>query len=112
MELKLNVYKNGSVVKTYTTNDFILTTGVCEDILNVIDIDKLTSLGNEEKMSLEIFKVVQKSFPTFKPFLQDLFIGLTDDEFRQTAIKDVAKIVFVIVKYTISELSSIGATKN
>ena len=33
MELKLNVYNHGKVVKTYVASDFTLTTGLCEDAL-------------------------------------------------------------------------------
>lgn len=109
MELKLNVYKNGQIEKTYRANDFVLETGLCEDVLNAIDIDKLTSgeLSNE-KLGLEIVKIVAKSFSKFKPFLQNMFQGLTDDEYRRTSIKEVGKVVFQVVMFTISELQSVG----
>lgn len=109
MELKLNIYENGKVVKTYKANDFMLMTGICEDIINVIDVDKLTSGKlDDQTLGVEIIKIVAKSFSKFKPFLQDVFEGLTDDEYRHTAIKDVANVVLTIVKYTISELYSVG----
>lgn len=113
MELKLNVYESGKVVKTYTANDFTLTTGICEDVLNLVDIDKLTSDGlDDQKLGIEIIKIVVKLFPKFKPFLQDIFNGLTDEEFKQTSIKEVGQIIIQIIKYTIGELYSVGTTKN
>ena len=113
MELKLNVYKGAKVVKTYTTNDFVLTTGTCEDILNLVDIDKLTSGGlSQEQLGFEILKTVRNSFPAFKPFLQDIFDGLTEEELRKTSIKEVGQVVIQIVKFTVDELYSVGATKN
>lgn len=114
MELKLNVYKSGKVIKTYTANDFTLTTGICEDVLNLVDIDKITSyIGNDEqKLGVEIIKIVAKLFPIFKPFLQDIFNGLTDEEFNQTSIKEIGQIIIQIIRYTTSELYSIGTTKN
>lgn len=111
MELKLNVYENGKVVKTYTANDFTLQTGICEDILNAVDIDKLTA-GNDQQLGLEIIKIVAKSFSKFKPFLQDVFDGLTEEEYRKTAIKEVAGVIIQIVKYTISELYSVGGSNS
>lgn len=109
MELKLNVYDGKKIVKTYTANDFNLMTGVCEDIINTIDIDKLTGGKLDDKaLGMEVIKVVAKSFSKFKPFLQDVFDGLTDDEYRNTSIKEVAAIVFAIVQYTISELFDVG----
>lgn len=113
MELKLNVYESGKVVKTYTANDFTLTTGICEDVLNLVDIDKLTSGGlDDQKLGVEIIKIVVKLFPKFRPFLQDIFNGLTDEEFKKTSIKEVGQIIIQIIKYTVSELYSVGTTKN
>lgn len=108
MELKLNIYENKKIIKTYTANDFVLTTGICEDIMNMIDIDKLTSGGlNEIALGTEIIKIVTKAFSKFKPFIQDIFEGLTEEEYRKTSIKEVANIIINVVKYTISELYSI-----
>lgn len=106
MELKLNIYENGKVVKTYKANDFMLQTGVCEDILNTIDIDKLTS-GDNQQLGIEVIKIVAKSFSKFRPFLQDVFDGLTEEEYRKTSIKEVGGVIIKVVKYTISELYNV-----
>lgn len=109
MELKLNIYDGKKVVKTYEANDFALMTGVCEDIINTVDIDKLTSGKLDDKtLGIEVIKIVAKSFSKFKPFLQDVFTGLTDDEYRRTSIKEVAAVVVAIVKYTVGELFNVG----
>lgn len=109
MKLKLNIYDGKKIVKTYEANDFTLMTGVCEDIINLVDIDKLTSGKIDDKtMGIEVIKLVTKSFSKFKPFLQDVFEGLTDDEYRHTSIKEVAKVVVDIVQYTVGELFSVG----
>lgn len=109
MELKLNIYKGTKIIKTYRAEDFTLTTGICEDILNEVDIDKLIGqkLSNES-LGFEIMKVVAKSFSKFRPFLQDIFEGLTDEEYRHTAIKEVAEVIVTIVQHTISELAKVG----
>ena len=108
MELKLNIYgRSGEVVKTYTANDFTLKTGVCED--GMVDIDKLTS-GNisNQMLGVEIIKIVAKSFNKIKPFMQDIFEGLTDEEYRNTSLEDVGKVVISVVKFTINRLYSVG----
>lgn len=113
MELKLNIYENGKIVKTYTANDFTLMTGICEDIINIVDVDKLTSGNlNDQTLGIEIIKIVAKSFSKFRPFLQDVFDGLTEEEYRKTAIKEVAGVIIQIVKYTISELYSVGGSNS
>lgn len=109
MKLILNIYKGKEIIKTYEANDFTLMTGVCEDIIKVVDIDKLTSGKLDDKaLGLEVIKLVATSFSKFKPFLQDVFEGLTDDEYRHTSIKEVAKIVVTIIQYTIGELFNVG----
>lgn len=111
MKLELNIYDGTKIVKTYEANDFTLMTGVCEDIINIIDIDKLTSGKlNDKQLGIEVVKVVAKSFSKFKPFLQDVFEGLTDDEYRHTSIKEVAGVVVAIVQYTVGELFNVGGS--
>ena len=111
MQLKLNIYENGKVVNSYWANDFTLQTGLCEDILNIVDIDKLTSGKlDDQVLGMEIIKIVAKSFSKFKPFLQDIFEGLTDEEYRKTSIKEVAVVIITVIKYTVSELYSIKGT--
>lgn len=113
MELQLNIYENGKVSKTYTSNDFTLTTGICEDVLELVDIDSLMGKSKtQEELGLEILKVVIKLFPKFKPFLQEIFVGLTDEEFRKTAIKEVGTVIINIVRFTITELYSVKTGKN
>lgn len=108
-KLKLNVYDGKKIEKTYEAEEVNLMTGTCEDIINMIDVDKLTSgkLDNQA-LGIEVVKVVAKSFSKFKPFLQDVFPGLTDDEYRRTSIKEVANAVIKIVQYTVGELFDIG----
>lgn len=114
MELKLNVYKGNEIEKTYTAESFRLMTGTCEEILKVVDIDKLLD-GNlkDEQMGIEILKVVVKSFRLFCPLLQEVFVGLTEEEYHRTAIKEVANCVINVVQHTVSELFNVGgAEKN
>lgn len=113
MELKLNIYEKNKIVKTYTAQDFTLETGICEDIMCLVDFDKFAGKMDVNELGFEILKVVQKSFSKFRPFLQDIFDGLTDEEYRHTSIKEVAGIVLDIVNHTFNGLLSIrGNSKN
>lgn len=111
MELKLNVYNGKEIEKTYTSNDFALMTGTCEDILKLVDIDKLSGDLNDESAMMEILKIVMKAFDQFNPMMKQVFDGLTDDEYRRTKIIDVARIVVDVVRYTFAELFN-AASKN
>lgn len=104
MELKLDIYDGKNIEKTYKSNDFALMTGTCEDILKLVDIDKMTGDLTDENAMMEVLKIVMKAFNEFNPMMKQIFDGLTDDEYRRTHVIDVAKVVMSVVKYTFSEL--------
>lgn len=113
MTLKLNVYKNGEVEKTYEREEARLITGACVDILDGVDIEKmLDGQLTDEKMAKEIIKLVVKSFSSFKLLIQAVFIGLTDDEYRRTDVVEVADVVIKVVRYSLGRIYRIGAGKN
>lgn len=117
MLLKLNVFEKGrgkTPVKTFTAEEYELSTGVCHDVLTLIDLDLFTGVSSlsEEDQFLEILKIVTRGFDVFAELLKDVFEGLTDDDIKQTKIKEVAKVVFQILKHSISELfSSFGGNE-
>lgn len=112
MELKLNVYKGKEIEKTYTTDDFRLMTGTCEDLLNIIDMDmfsKLDGMTNDEAIkALSMFVGV---FKQFKPIMKDIFPDLTDDEYNRTEMKEVSAIAWHVIQYTFGQLFNV-ASKN
>ena len=68
MELKLNIYKGKTIEKTYKAETFDIMFGTVEDLLNIIDLEKLNS-------DTEIAKLIIKVFPLLKPLLKDVFEG-------------------------------------
>ena len=112
MELKLNIYDDNmqEVVKVYTANTFLLKLGVVEDLMNIIDFDKLTDTDNTV-ISMTILKLLPKSFPSIKELLKSIFNGLNDDELRNISITDLVPLIVNIVKYSISEMSLLKTEK-
>lgn len=111
MELKLNIYDGKEIEKTYTSNDFRLMTGTCEDILKLVNIDNFNGKLDDESAMFEIIKIVIGAFKEFNPMMKQIFDGLTDDEYRRTDITEVATVVLNVVKYTFKELFNV-ASKN
>lgn len=112
MEFRLNIYNGKNVEKTYTATEYELTTGVCEDLLKFVDIDKLTNQNTtQEELAIEVIKIVAKSFSKLLPFMQTIFDGLTEEEYRRTRIKEVGKLIVNIVMYTLAELFTIGGNE-
>lgn len=118
MEIKLDIYvdrKLKEVKKTYIANDFEVSTAVCEDLLNVIDLDMLDggleALSDETKL-LQLLKTVVGGVNVFKDLLKDVFEGLTDEEIRYTKLNEILKCVATIIKYAINGLYSSFNSKN
>ena len=117
MELKMNIYEDRfcrKVKKTVTADTFDLSVGICEDVLDIINIDMfeggLDSMTDESKNEL-VLGIVKNAFPFFKQLVKELF-DLDDGEVRNTKVEEIAKIVMEIVKYSFVQLaSSLGGTK-
>ena len=108
MELKLNVYNHGKVAKTYVASDFTLTTGLCEDALKLVDFDKLLASDMDQKrLGIEVLRLLSNGLDKFRPLFLDMFEGMTEEEFRNTSIKELAKVVIEVVNYSVNELNAI-----
>lgn len=118
MELKLNIYNTRrlkEIEKTYIVNDFELSTGTCEDLLDLIDIDMfeggLEALSDEVKIS-QVLRTIVGGVQIFKDLLKDVFDGLTDDEIKRTKVGDIINCVALIIKYSVTGLASSFGGKN
>lgn len=121
MELTLNIYKakgkytiSSEVERVAKAQDFELTTGVCEDVMNLINIDMFEggfdALSEESKQELAI-GIIKDGYPMFVEIIKEVF-ELTDDEARRIKIADVATVVFAIVKYSFAQLGKSLGNKN
>lgn len=117
MELKLNIYADRlcrNVEKTVTANDFELSTGICEDVLNIINIDMfeggLAALSDESMQELAL-RIVKNGYPFFIELIKEIF-EISDDEAKRIKLADVAAVVIEIVKYSVNQLvGSLGGKK-
>ena len=82
-ELKLNIYKNQhEIEKTFTASGYDLMLGTCEDVMNIIDIDKLND-------NAAVAMMVVKGYGMLKPLLKDIFEGLTDEDLKGIKVKEL-----------------------
>lgn len=111
MQLKLNIYNKRNIEKTYTAETYDIMFGTVEDLLNLIDLDKLNGKNDIEFIQAAV-DVVINGLGIIKPLLQDIFEGLTDDELRNTKVSEVASVLVTIIKFTISQISKGSTEKN
>lgn len=116
MELKLNIYTTRlcrEIERTVTAKDFELSTGVCEDVLQAINIDMfeggLASLSKESQQEL-VLGIVKNGYPIFRDLIQEIF-ELTDDEVKRIKLSDIVTIMIQIVTYSFKQLAGSLGTK-
>lgn len=120
MELKLDIYTTRlcrKVERTATAQDFELSTGVCEDVLDIINIDMfeggLASLSNESATEL-VIGIIKNGYPFFMDLIKEIF-EISDSEAKRIKVTDIAKVVLDIIKYSFSQLAGAfggGTAKN
>lgn len=106
MELALKIYEGKKVVKTYKAETFDFSFGIVEDILDILDFEHMTTKA-------EIGTMIVKASKQLKPFLKDIFDGVTDEEIRNTRIQNLIEIFRGLYRYTETELgAAAGDSKN
>lgn len=111
MELKLNIYNKKEIIKTYTAETYDILFGTVEDLINVLDLDNLNSQDNLEVVKVAM-NVVMSGMDIVKPLLKDIFDGLTDNELRNTSVREVANVLVEVVKFTLHQISMGSKGKN
>lgn len=100
MELKLRVNEGRENAKVYTTDTIDFSFGVVEDVLNIIDFDKINN-------KTELVAMILKSSKQLKPFLKDLFTGVSDEELRTVKMSNIIEVFKGLYNYAIEELGTV-----
>lgn len=103
MQLTLNIYnpQTKEVAKTYTTETVDIMFGTVEDLIDIIDMEKLDD-------TKELAKVILVAMKKVKPLLKEVFDGLTDEDLKNTKIKELVPLFMNIVRYAMSEINGLG----
>lgn len=108
--MKLTIYENKKPVKTYTAETYDLMFGTVEDIAEAMNLDNLRTGSDVEIIGLAV-DLIKRNMTTVKDLLKDIFDGLTDEEIKHTRVRDIARVLLDVVKYTIGQLKT-GDSKN
>ena len=109
-KMKLTIYENKKPVKTYTAETYDLMFGTVEDIAEAMNLDNLKTGSDVEIIGLAV-DLIKRNMETVKDLLKDVFDGLTDEEIKHARVRDIARVLVDVVKYTIGQLKS-GDSKN
>ena len=104
MELKLHIYEGRKIVKTYTTESVDLSFGVIEDVIDALDFESMKTGDNKE-----MAKMLIKCKDQIKPFLMDIFDGLTAEEVRHARTQNLIDVFRGLYNYAVGELGVVGS---
>ena len=107
MTLELNIYNGAKIVKTYTTDTIDCSFGVVEDILNALNFESIRT-GNK----LELAAMVIKCMDQLKPFLKEIFAGVTDEELRKAKMSNIVDVFKNLYYFANAELGKVTNEKN
>ena len=103
--MKLTIYENKKPVKTYTAEAYDLMFGTVEDIAEAMNLDNLKTGSDVEIICLAV-DLIKRNMETVKNLLKDIFEGLMDEEIKHARVRDIARALVDVVKYTIGQLKS------
>ena len=101
--LSLNIYKKddkNAIEKTYTAESYDLMLGTVEDLMQLIDVDKMTD-------NIAVTQMVVSGFSKLKPFIKDIFDGVTDDELKRVKVKELIPMFIQVFKSVVDGLDLI-----
>lgn len=107
MELRLNIYKNREIEKTYITQDYAVMYGVVEDLLDLLDLEALTS-GKKESMLSAVSRIMKSRADVINPLLLDIFEGLTEEELRRAKALDVVNVILGMAGFSFEQLRGLA----
>ena len=107
MTLELNIYNGAKIAKTYTTDTIDCSFGVVEDVLNALNFESIKT-GNK----FEIAAMVVNCMDQLKPFLKEIFAGVTDEELRKAKMSNIIDIFKSLYDFANVELGRVTDEKN
>lgn len=105
MQIKLNVRTADGSAKTYTADTIDFSFGVVEDVLDALNLENLA-----DKNQLAI--MVVKCSKQLRPFLKEIFEGVTDEELRTVKMSNLVEVFKGLYHYASAELGLIVPEKN
>lgn len=100
MKLTLNIYEGKKVKKTYTAETIDFSFGVVEDILDTLNFENMRT-GDKTELATMVVKCSKQ----LKPFLMDIFDGVTAEEIRNTRMQNLIEIFKGLYDYATKELT-------
>lgn len=95
--MKLNIWKNKKIEKTYECDSYHLMYGTIMDLTKALNLKEVANLLDEESGSNEfvqsIANMIYDSMDLINGILIDMFDGLTEEELKRTHIDEIVQVI-------------------
>lgn len=101
--IKLNIYKKDNkkeIEKVYEAETYELMLGTVEDLMAVIDVDKIND-------KMEVAKMVIGGFNQLRPILKDIFPEITDEDLKNVKVKELIPLFLAVGNAIVDDLDLI-----
>ena len=112
MHLVLNIYSGKTVEKVYTADEFDIMFGTVEDLINLVDVDRLSGNVTDTDFIGAVAVLLKGGFRQVKTLLKELFPDVTDEELKRAKMKEVLAVLVQVLKYGFSEMAESRNAKN
>ena len=96
--------KKGNIIKTVEACSFEVSFGTIDKLMSLIDIDEKTT-------SFELLKKVSTTWKEITGILDEIFPGMTKEDWCMVKVNDLVPLILQVVKYTFSEIMGIPSEK-
>lgn len=120
MELKLNIYNElDEVVKTHRRQSYSLRMRHLKRIINNFKLDELATVltTKDKEANMKLIEIVSdfvmKSYEQIQELMLDVFPDMTEEEYLDTHVNEVAETVINLGKYAFKVIGIAGnSSKN
>ena len=102
--MELKIYERRKVVKTYTADTYDLMFGTLEDVAAALKLDDMKTGDDKEILEMGL-NLLTHGTGAVKDLLKDIFEDITDEDIKHAKVKDIARVLLEVVRYTIEQLN-------
>lgn len=120
MELKICIYNdNGEVTKEFLTNNYKIKMKVIKKFTSTIDLELLGRLLSGDGENVDDMEIITKigqmingSYELVREITISVFPEMSEEEFDEIAINDLAVFLINLFKFTVNTISISSTSKN
>lgn len=97
--------QDGTIKKTFETENVRIKYGTIRDFVKIIDIDKMDD-------NMAVFGMLTQAFEPFERLLKGIFPDLTDEDLEEVDVVDLVPCFMELFEYIMEKVQGLPKSKN